>query len=144
MANLNRGVAGDGTRDIRSGDFVEILLETTSHSYYRITVSPDGVLADADRGEDGADEAWSSGAEAAVHHGEDFWSVEVRVPLAGDGARVLDPLSGVDGRMPSQTYPWYFNVGRQRVRGGAVERTAYTPTGTNEFEVLDRFAELYR
>jgi len=129
--------------DIRAGDFVEILLETSTYSYYRITVNPAGALVDADCGEDGVGERWQSGAEAAVHVGEGYWSVEVRVPLAGDGARAVDPLLGVNGRMPSETYPWYFNVGRQRVRGGEVERTAFSPTGGDEFSVLGKFAELW-
>lgn len=143
MQNLNRGVDADGALDIRAGDFVEVLVETTSHSYYRITVSPDGVLLDVDCGDGVEESRWVSHADAAVHHGDDFWSVELRLPLAGDGARVLEPLSGVSGRMPSATYPWYFNVGRQRVRDGTVERLAYSPTGEPRFEVLDRFAELW-
>jgi len=137
------GLAAAPGGDIRDGDFIEILLETSTYSYYRITVSPAGGLIDADRGEDGVGERWQSGAQAAVHVGEGYWSVEVRVPLAGDGARAVDPLLGVNGRMPSESYPWYFNVGRQRVRGGDVERTAFSPTGTGEFEVLERFAELW-
>lgn len=44
------------------------------------------------------------------------------MPLAGDGARAVAPLLGVNGRMPGQTYPWYFNVCRQRVSEGVVER----------------------
>jgi len=99
-------------------------------------------LADADRGEDGAGERWQSGAVAAVHVGDGYWSVEVRVPLAGDGARAVDPLLGVNGRMPSETYPWYFNVIRQRVRGDKTERYAYSPTGGG-IEVVEKFAEMW-
>ncbi len=143
MANLNRGVDENGKLDIRAGDFVEVLIETTSHSYYRITISPDGVLFDVDCGDGVEESRWVSHADVAVHHGDDYWSVELRLPLAGDGARVLEPLSGVSGRMPSETYPWYFNVGRQRVRDGSVERLAYAPTGSTAFDVLDRFAELW-
>lgn len=143
MENLNRGLGEDGQPDVRAGDFVEVLVETTSHSYYRLTVSPDGVLLDVDCG-DGVEEArWVSHADVAVHHGDDYWSVELRLPLAGDGARVLEPLSGVSGRMPSQIYPWYFNVARQRVRDGVVERLAFSPTGQPAFDVPERFAELW-
>ena len=143
MAHLNKGRAPDGSNDVRSGDFVEILLETLTHSYYRISVGPSGVLMDADRSEGGVGEAWASNAEAAVHLGEKFWSAEVRIPLAGEGARLMDPRVGVDGRMPTQTYTWYFNVGRQRVRDGLVQRWAISPTGADDFEVPERFAELW-
>ncbi len=142
MENLNFGEEQDGVRDIRTGDFVEILIETSTHSYYRITVNPAGEIEDADCS-DGVETRWTSGAQAVVHRGEDYWSVEVRVPLAGDDARLMNALAGVDGRLPSQNFPWYFNVGRQRVRDGEVERLAYSPTGTGEFEVLERFAELW-
>ena len=142
MENLNFGEERDGVRDIRTGDFVEILLETSTHSSYRITVNPACVIEDADCSE-GVQPRWTSGAEAAVHHGEDYWSVEIRVPLAGDDARLMDALAGIDGRLPSRNFPWYFNVVRQRVRDGEVERLAYSPTGTDEFEVLERFAELW-
>lgn len=136
------GLAAGRGGDIRAGDFIEILLETSTYSYYRITVNSAGALADADRGEDGAGERWQSGAEAAVHVGDGYWSVEVRVPLAGDGARAVDPLLGVNGRMPSETYPWYFNVVRQRVRGDQTERYAYSPTGGG-IEVIEKFAEMW-
>ena len=142
IAHLNFGVDQDGKTDIRQGDFVEILLETSTHSYYRITVNPAGVLEDADCS-DGVETRWNSGAQAVVQVGTNYWSVEVRVPLAGEDARLMDPLAGVDGRKPSASFPWYFNVGRQRVRDGVVERLAYSPTGTNDFEVLSKFAELW-
>ena len=75
--------------------------------------------------------------------GRDYWSVEVRIPLAGEDARLMDPTVGVDGRMPTRTYTWHFNVGRQRVRDGQVQRWAYSPTGSDDFDVTERFAELW-
>ena len=42
MAHLNLGSKKNDPTDIRQGDFVEILLETSSHSYYRINVNPSG------------------------------------------------------------------------------------------------------
>ena len=142
ITNLNRNATQAGSTDIRQGDFVEILLETPSHSYYRITVNPAGALEDADCA-GGVEPQWSSGAAAAVHVGEDYWSVEVRVPVAGENARTIDPLIGVSGNMPTQLFPWYFNVVRQRARNGIVERLAFFPTGTNVFEVPGKFAEMW-
>jgi hypothetical protein len=141
-AHLNLGSTNNGAADIRQSDFVEILLETSTHSYYRITVSPAGKLLEADC-RSGVQTKWTSGAQAVTQIGEDYWSVEIRVPVAGAGARVIDPLLGIDGRKPSATYPWHFNVGRQRVRDGVVQRSAYSPTGTNRFEELDKFAEMW-
>jgi len=143
MESLKRATTGGAERGIRSEDFVEILLETTSHSYYRIRVDPNGVVEEADMGDGRAELRWRSGADVAVHLGEDHWSVELRLPLAGEGVREEEPLSGIDGRMPSEAFLWYFNIGRQRLRDGAVERLAYAPTGTNEFAVSKRFAQLW-
>ena len=143
MANLNLGIEEDGEADLRPGDYVEILLETTTHAYYRIRVNPAGVVEEADMG-DGVEELrWRSGSDVAVHQGEDYWSVEIRLPIGGDGLREEEPLSGIDGRMPSRAFPWYFNVGRQRVRDGEVQRLSFALTGSEAFEVPERFAELW-
>jgi len=58
-------------------------------------------------------------------------------------ARVLDPSKGIDGSAPKDLFPWYFNVCRQRVRGAEVERTAYSPTGVEEFRIPEKFARLW-
>ncbi len=142
MANLNRGDPEKGRAGIRDGDYIEILLETSTHSYYRISVSPDGVIFDADC-RDGVNTDWTSAADAAVYHGDDFWSVEVRLPLPGPGTRLLEPWAGIDGRGPLQAHPWYFNIGRQRVRDGQVQRYAFAPTGSQDFEVLEQWAEMW-
>ena len=142
MKSLNSGSPDKGAAGIRDGDYVEILLETSTHSYYRITLNPAGVIEDADCGE-GANTNWNSFAQAAVHKGDDFWSAELRIPMAGEGERILNPMAGVDGRKPGITYPWYFNVCRQRVRDGAVQRFSFYPTRTNTFEVPAKFAEMW-
>lgn len=124
------------------GDYVSLLIETPSRSYYEIAVNPAGAVLDADRGEGGGLQ-WSSGAQVAVHRGEGEWSVEIRLPIVGEGARVLDPLKGIDGAQPKDLFPWHFNVCRQRVRGAEIERTAYSPTGTEDFRVPEKFAKLW-
>lgn len=141
MAALRRSFESGAA--LTEGDYLEILLETASHSYYRIRIGADGRVEEVDCG-DGVENAdWSAGTVAAVYQGDDFWSVEVEIPITGEGARLIDPNDGIDGRLPSTTFPWYFNVGRQRVRDGVVERTAYSPTGSTDFEVADRFAEMW-
>jgi hypothetical protein len=124
------------------GDFVSLLIETPSRSYYEIAVNPAGTVLEVDRGENPGIK-WSSGAQLAVHRGEDFWSIEIRLPIAGEGARVLDPLKGIDGAQPKDLFPWHFNVCRQRVRGSDIERTAYSPTGKEDFRVPEKLAKLW-
>ena len=124
------------------GDYVSLLIETPSRSYYEIAVNPAGAVLEADRGEGGG-EKWTSGARVAVHRGDGFWSVEIRLPIVGEGAHVLDPRKGVDGAQPKDLFPWYFNVCRQRVRRADIERTAYSPTGKEDFHVTEKFARLW-
>lgn len=135
--------AGEPAGGVADGDYIEILLETASHSYYRIRISADGRVEEVDCGDGVENAEWTAGTDAAVHYGDNFWSVEVEIPITGEGARLIDPNDGIDGRIPSITFPWYFNVGRQRVRDGVVERTAYSPTGSKDFETLDRLAEMW-
>jgi len=127
--------------NIWNGDTIEILLETQSHDYYQITINPAGIIADVDR-ENGINTRWSSGAEVATQIGDGFWTAEVRIPVAGEGQTQVDPLNGVDGRKPNTTYPWYFNVCRQRVRDNWTEHSAFCPTGKPDFHDPMKFAEL--
>ncbi|MEN6495930.1 MAG: DUF4838 domain-containing protein [Thermoguttaceae bacterium] len=126
---------------IWEGDAVELLLETQVHSYYQIAINPAGAVVDADRKER-IDTLWNSHAEAAVYVGEGFWSLEVRLPAAGELAQEVDPRNGLAGRRPSETYPWHFNLCRQRVRGKDTQRSAFSPTGTPGFHDVMKFAEL--
>lgn len=123
---------------IFNGDNVEILIETQSHSYYQIAVNPAGAMIDLDRGI-GVNAQWSSHARVAAFRGDGYWSVEMRIPVAGDQARQVDALSGVAGRRPTDNFPWYINVGRHRVRGEVRQLEAFAPTGRTTFHVPDRF-----
>jgi hypothetical protein len=136
-------IAGRQNEDtnVWNGDCVEILLETQTHSYYQIAISPSGALIDADRRK-GINILWSSGAKVAASIGEGSWSLEVRIPAAGDNAEEEDPLNGVSGRRPSKTYPWYINVCRQRMRDGVRELSAFCATGGTHFHDRTKFAEL--
>ena len=144
MKNLALGATEDNDPGIWMGDFIDVLIETQVHSYYQITLNPAGAVMDLDRGAGKKKNyAWSSNAEVAVHHGEDYWSAEVRLPCAGPMAEEIDPLLGIAGRVPTSTYPWYINVCRQRVRGKDVELSAWSPTGTDRFNVPARFGKIY-
>jgi hypothetical protein len=141
LANLNIGTTRSEDPNIWNGDCVELLLETQTHSYYQLAINPAGALMDLDRKE-GLNSLWSSGAEVAAHVGDGYWALEVRVPVAGDQQEELDALNGVSGRRPSETYPWYFNVCRQRVRDAATELSAFSPTGEDHFHEVMKFGKL--
>ncbi|MBM4080136.1 MAG: DUF4838 domain-containing protein, partial [Planctomycetes bacterium] len=60
MKNLNIGATKNDDSSVWRGDCVEILLETQTHSYYQIAISPSGAMVDADR-KRGINTLWSSG-----------------------------------------------------------------------------------
>lgn len=142
VKNLAATASGSSPESIYAGDHVSLYLETPSRSYYELTVDSAGRLVERDHAENAAPK-WASGARAAVHRGKDFWSIEIRLPIAGEGARLLDPASGIDGNQPKELFPWYFNVCRRRARGNDVELTAYSPTGAEEFRKPEKFAKLW-
>lgn len=126
---------------IWDGDHVEILLETDEHAYYQLVVNPAGALVDLDRGVRKANWFnWSSQAEVAAHIGEDYWSVEMRLPVTSSAN---DPLHQVIGNPPSRTMPWFFNICRKRVRGDRVELSAYSPTGEKDFHATEKFGKIF-
>ena len=139
---LNISSTKDGDMNIFNGDTIELLIETQAHSYYQIVISPSGAVIDLDR-EKGLNTLWSSGIETAAHIGDGSWSLEVRVPVAGDLQGEVDPLNGVAGRKPSETYPWYFNVCRQRMRDTGGEYSAFSPTGKKHFHDVMKFGRLF-
>lgn len=144
MANLAIGAKENNNPSIWMGDFIDILLETQIHSYYQITISPAGAIMDLDRGPGKKkDYTWESNAQVAIHQGEDFWSAEVRLPNAGPMAEEIDPSIGISGRTPTSANPWYVNVCRQRIRGDNAALSAWSPTGTGRFNVLERFGKVY-
>ena len=139
--NLNIAATKDGDQAIWYGDAIEIILETESHSYYQLAISPAGALIDLDRGASRRDWfRWSSQAEVATQIADDHWTVEVRIPVTRDEN---DPLHQVVGRRPTQSLPWHINVCRQRIRENGSEYSAFSPTGTAGFHVKMKFAHFY-
>ena len=133
------------TPDIWGGDSVAILLESPFHSYYQIEVNPDGVLFDADREFSAVKDQWNSQAKVRTERGADYWRVIVSIPVVPEVEGAGDPLHNVVGGKPGAAAPWYFNVGRVRVRGPNEEdRTAYTfsPTGGKTYHAKDKFGRL--
>ncbi len=127
------------------GDDIELIVETQLHAYYQLAIGPNGVLADADRKVDdnNINMLWNSGAKAATYVGDGYWSMELRVPVAGDEAATTTPWIGIAGHKPTAESPWYFNLGRQRVRGTVREFSASAPPKTNRgFLDLWNFGQL--
>ena len=123
------------------GDAIEVLIETESHSYYQIAISPSGAVVDSDRGAS-RDKwfSWDSNAEVATHIADDHWIIEMRLPITEDEN---DPLHQVIGHKPNKSLPWHINICRQRIRGDASEYSAFSPTGTIGFHDVMKFATFY-
>ena len=136
----NISTTKDGDWALWDGDHIEIILETAEHAYYQIVVNPASAKLDLDRGvRKNHWFKWSSQADIAAHVGDDYWSVEMRIPVT---LSTDDPLHQVIGRRPSKAMPWFFNICRKRIRGDHVEVSAFSPTGERNFHVTSKFAKL--
>lgn len=133
------------TPDVWGGDSVAILLETPYHSYYQIEVNPDGQVFDADRQYGRVKAQWTAQIKTEVERGANFWRVVARIPVVPVAEGQADPLHNVVGPKPSVENPWWFNIGRTRVRGpNEDDRTPYTyqAVGSRTYHNTDRFAKL--
>ena len=138
---LNIGTTKKDDAAIWYGDAIEILLETESHSYYQIAVSPSGAVVDLDRSAPhSAWFSWDSQAEVATQIGDGYWTAEIRIPVTQDEN---DPLHQVIGHRPTRSLPWHVNLCRQRIREGSQEHSAFSPTGTDNFHSVMKFATFF-
>ncbi len=88
---------------------------------------------------------WSAMAEVATERGADFWRVMLRLPVMTEETGAGDPFHNVVGDFPSADTPWFFNIGRARVRGVSDAdhtRFAFAPTGTTTYHRKERFVRL--
>ena len=146
ISRLSVEPLGDDNPNTFNRDNIDILLETQVHTYYQIVVSPTGDVMDLDRTEGrglGAGSQWHANATVATAIGEDFWSVEIRLPAAGDDAAQINPVVGIAGHQPSRTYPWYLNVLRQSLDESGSELSTLVPTGGKRYHDLAKLAKLY-
>jgi hypothetical protein len=138
---LNIGATRKDDSALWYGDAVEVLIETEAHSYYQIAVSPSGAVCDLDRGVERAKWfSWDAKAEVATRIEEDHWTVEMRLPIRPDEN---DPLNQIIGHHPTRSLPWHINICRQRVRDDGAEYSAFSPTGTDGFHDVMKFATLF-
>jgi len=133
MENLRTLAQANGDLKIFSDDSVEVMLETQAHSHYQLAVNAAGALADMDRNYGKLNELWSSQSEVAAHKGNNFWSVELRIPVTGEQVPG-DPFHELAGWRPTAESPWFVNVARQRFAGEKPERLlwALPPAGTKK------------
>jgi len=143
MPGVNSTTTTSDDPKLQEGDHITLLIESQSRNYYEIAINPSGAILEIDHAEGGKGVKWASGVQCAVHRGDNLWSIELRLPIVGEGAFVLDPLKGIDGSQPKDLFPWHFNLGRQRVRGSSIERTAYSATGKDDFHVPEKFAKMW-
>ena len=138
---MNIGTTKKDDSALWYGDAVELLIETESHSYYQIAISPSGAVVDMDRGA-ARDKwfSWDSNAEVATHVADDHWAIEMRLPITQDEN---DPLHQVIGHKPNKSLPWHINICRQRIRDDGAEYSAFSPTGTEGFHDVMKFATFY-
>jgi hypothetical protein len=142
---------------IWQGEHLELLIETDKNSYYQIVVNSAGAIIDLDRGvtlRQGRAYEWSSQAEVATHVGNDFWSVEIRLPVTSSDE---DPLHQIIGNQPFEakakalatgkgaSLPWYFNLFRKRSGTDEVETSSFSPLTENakSFHTPLRFGKIY-
>lgn len=140
MKKLNVGTTKNEDGAIWQGDCVEILIETQSHSYYQIVVNPGGALMDVDR-QDGIDTKWSSDAKVAAFKGDDYWSIEARIPIADEMQANIDSKNGLAGKKPDETFPWYINICRQRIHDGKSNFWSFSPSEKGFHDKM-KFAQL--
>ncbi|HBJ87181.1 MAG TPA: hypothetical protein DDZ88_25645 [Verrucomicrobiales bacterium] len=149
------GGSQDGDPAIWNGEHLELLIETDKHSYYQIVINPASHIINMDRGTDKAHwSKWSAQAEVAAHRGDDFWSVEMKLPVTASDE---DPLHQIIGSMPFKSraevlasgkgtsLPWYFNLFRKRAGSPDEESTAFSPLGPDAKTFHDtlKFGEIY-
>ncbi len=130
------------------GDSVALLLESPSNSYYQIEINPDGVIFDSNRGNT-VGTRWQSQATVETSRAATSWQVRITVPVVSPDEGDADPNHNVAGSPPSADNPWFFNVGRVRIRPGEsgprshAGKTAWTfsPTG-GSYHTPEKFARL--
>lgn len=131
------------TGDVWGGDSVAVFLETPTHAYYQIEVNPEGKIFDAYRPPGAADPGWSSLAQVKTTRGDDFWSVNIRIPVVSDADGEGDPKHFVIGAKPTKEQPWHFNVYRIRVRDWKKNAYGFSPTIKGGYHVPSKFARLF-
>ncbi|MCA1808446.1 MAG: DUF4838 domain-containing protein [Lentisphaerae bacterium] len=143
-SKLNIATRKNEDTAIWNGDTLEIFIETQNHSYYQIALNPAGAMIDLDQYFKNRTE-WSSEAKYAVDTGDDYWSVEMEIPVADEMQSENLPDLLVSGSKPAKDDPWHINIGRVRNReNGESEVSMFAVIGQGKiFLSPDRYCPLY-
>ena len=139
---LNIATTRDDDPAILEGDHVELLIETSPANRYRIVVNPAAALMDLDMTAKDGGARWSSNADIGAHVGDGYWSVELKLKVVNGEEGGMDHLNYLAGGRPTSAWPWYFNVGRVRMRENEARVTSYSPIGDSDLTNRTRFARL--
>jgi len=109
------------TDPVYDGDYVAVALETTLHSFYLLHIGPDGLVLDGNpsTGE------WASLAQVETSKDDKSWTLKLRIPVVDAEEADADPNHRVAGLKPTAENPWFFMVGRSRLRGSERETTSF-------------------
>ncbi|HWL53391.1 MAG TPA: DUF4838 domain-containing protein [Chthoniobacteraceae bacterium] len=128
---------GEALRDSESlydNDFVELFLETSEHSTFRMVVNAEGGIRDSctDSRIVAVPIQWDADWTVATRRGKDRWTVELFIPRS----------SLADAAVPTADLPWGVNICRTRfAEDGKAQNSAISPTG-GRFFVTEKFGNL--
>jgi hypothetical protein len=123
-------------RGIYKDDYVELVIETPGHSYFRIAVNPNGAILDESQDptiieRDTLPLLWNPGIKTVVKKEKDRWTAEIMIPVKDFGKIG-----------PTEAYPWGINVCRNRMVGGKSEKSALVPSEKTEFPDMSKLGIL--
>ncbi|MEI6422624.1 MAG: DUF4838 domain-containing protein [Lentisphaerota bacterium] len=123
-------------RGIYKDDYVELVIETPGHSYFRIAVNPNGAILDESQDptiieRDTLPLLWNPGIKTVVKKEKDRWTAEIMIPVKDFGKIG-----------PTEAYPWGINVCRNRMVGGKSEKFALVPSEKAEFPDMSKLGIL--
>lgn len=130
----------DDDRRIVTGENIEFLFETTLHSYYRFAINPEGLVLDSDESAK-ADINWNSLIQHRVTKTSKSWIVDLMIPSAviGDNQN-----ANIQGRLPTETFPWYFNLRRNRVNESGSAKLYFRAVPEEQFYNPETFVRFYK
>jgi hypothetical protein len=132
MKSLQLSGSGTNAMNVWRDDSVVLVVSPTNKAHYHWAFNAAGACVDEDRSKPGLSGVlWDSTAQAGAFKGTNYWSLEVRIPLAD-----------LHAEKPSAEHPWRFNVGRMRPGKAGRQVSILVPSGRRTFRNLERTAEL--
>ena len=140
MAGMVEHGRNNDDRRILSGEHLELLLETSRHSYYRIVISAAGYFLVSD-GRNRDPQKWNSDLQIDVQRTSDKWTAEIFIPMKiGESPTSQSIL----GRQPTEAIPWYFNLVRRRRNVQGNLEAYFNHQMSDGFHNPEHFVRLYK